>query len=186
MAEITVASGEVELAGEEHGEGTPVVLLHGLTATRGYVVMGSRALERSGHRVIAYDARGHGRSSPARERGEYDYVNLVRDLEVVLDAHEVQQAALAGVSMGAHTAAALALERPERVGALVLITPGHDPDRAGDPETAARYDALAEGLRRSGVEGFVAAYGDGGVPERWREPVLKALRQRLAEHEHPE
>jgi pimeloyl-ACP methyl ester carboxylesterase len=47
------------------GEGIPVVLLHGLTATHRYVVMGSRSLERSGHRVIAYDARGHGRSDPA-------------------------------------------------------------------------------------------------------------------------
>ncbi|MBV9309349.1 MAG: alpha/beta fold hydrolase, partial [Solirubrobacterales bacterium] len=55
----------VSLAGEEQGEGAPVILLHGLTATRRYVVMGSRALERSGFRVIAYDARGHGRSAPA-------------------------------------------------------------------------------------------------------------------------
>ena len=52
----------------EAGEGTPVVLLHGLTATNRYVVMGSKALERSGHRVIAYDARGHGRSDPAPSR----------------------------------------------------------------------------------------------------------------------
>ena len=53
------------LAGEEAGEGVPVVLLHGLTATRRYVVMGSRNLERGGHRVVMYDARGHGRSAPA-------------------------------------------------------------------------------------------------------------------------
>ena len=38
------------------------------SASRRYVVMGSRSLERSGHRVIAYDARGHGRSSPAAAR----------------------------------------------------------------------------------------------------------------------
>ena len=56
----------VLLAGEEAGRGSPVVLLHGLTATRRYVVMGSRALERDGHRVIAYDARAHGRSDGAR------------------------------------------------------------------------------------------------------------------------
>jgi pimeloyl-ACP methyl ester carboxylesterase len=62
MAEIVVRSDGVELAGDEGGEGPPVVLLHGLTATRRYVVMGSGALERGGHRVIAYDARGHGRS----------------------------------------------------------------------------------------------------------------------------
>ena len=65
MTEILVKPAGVELSGDETGEGVPVVLLHGLTATRRYVVMGSRALERSGHRVIAYDARGHGRSSPA-------------------------------------------------------------------------------------------------------------------------
>ena len=63
MADFTVERAGVTLAGEEAGEGIPVVLLHGLTATRRYVVMGSRALERSGHRVISYDARGHGQSS---------------------------------------------------------------------------------------------------------------------------
>jgi hypothetical protein len=35
------------------------------------------------------------------------------------------------------------------------------------------------------VEGFVAAYGEPGVPEPWKETVLKVLRQRLAAHEHP-
>jgi pimeloyl-ACP methyl ester carboxylesterase len=65
VSEFTVERAGVELAGEEAGDGIPVVLLHGLTATRRYVVMGSRALERSGHRVVSYDARGHGRSTPA-------------------------------------------------------------------------------------------------------------------------
>ena len=46
------------------GEGMPVVLLHGLTATHRYVVMGSETLERAGHDVVAYDARGHGASDP--------------------------------------------------------------------------------------------------------------------------
>ena len=68
MAEITVEGPGVTLEGDETGEGIPVVLLHGLTATRRYVVMGSRALERSGHRVIAYDARGHGRSVAGARR----------------------------------------------------------------------------------------------------------------------
>ena len=45
MAEIAVEAGGVTLAGEESGEGTDVVLLHGLTATRRYVVMGSRSLQ---------------------------------------------------------------------------------------------------------------------------------------------
>ena len=42
MADFTVERAGVTLAGEEAGEGIPVVLLHGLTANRRYVVMGSR------------------------------------------------------------------------------------------------------------------------------------------------
>src|ERR671939_1970529 len=101
MAEFTVDSDGVALAGEEAGEGMPVVLLHGLTATRRYVVMGSKALERGGHRVIAYDARGHGKSSPARNRAHYRHEDLGRDLEAVLDQLGVARAVLAGASMGA-------------------------------------------------------------------------------------
>ena len=93
----------MELAGEEAGDGIPVVLLHGLTATRRYVVMGSRALERSGHRVIAYDARGHGRSSPAPSPAAYAYEDLGEDLLAVLDDRGIERAVLAGASMGAHT-----------------------------------------------------------------------------------
>jgi pimeloyl-ACP methyl ester carboxylesterase len=79
----------VTLAGEAAGEGTPIVLLHGLTATRRYVVMGSRALERSGHRVVAYDARGHGASAPAPEPGAYGYDELAADLAAVRDGGRV-------------------------------------------------------------------------------------------------
>jgi 3-oxoadipate enol-lactonase len=168
---------------DETGEGVPVVLLHGLTATRRYVVMGSKALERSGHRVVAYDARGHGRSSPAPE---YGYDALAGDLAAVLDALGMERAVLAGASMGAHTITRLALDDPERVAAAVLITPAHDPDTADDASRLARWDALAAGLRSGGVEGFVAAYGDADVPEAWRETVLTVLRQRLSAHEHPE
>ena len=102
----------VMLAGEEAGEGPPIVLLHGLTATRRYVVMGSRLLERSGHRVIAYDARGHGRSGPAPDPTAYGYERLARDLEAVLDALAIPCAALAGASMGAHTDPALRSRSP--------------------------------------------------------------------------
>src|SRR5205085_11032339 len=45
---------------------------------------------------------------------------------------------------------------------------------------------LAAGLREGGVEGFVAAYGEPGVPDQWRETVLKVVRQRLSQHRHPE
>src|SRR5918996_5790417 len=102
----------VVLRGEEAGDGPPVVLLHGLSATRRNVVQGSRHLIKRGYRLIAYDARGHGASSPAQS---YDYADLVDDLEAVLAQLEIERPALVGSSMGAATAMAFALEHPERV-----------------------------------------------------------------------
>jgi pimeloyl-ACP methyl ester carboxylesterase len=146
--------------------------------------MGSRALERAGHRVVAYDARGHGASSPAPDPGAYRYEDLGADLVAVLDRLGVERAVLAGASMGAHTILWLALRAPERVGGLVVITPGYDPQASDD--RLARWDALADGLERDGIDGFLAAYGEPSVPERWRETVITVIRQRLALHEHPE
>jgi pimeloyl-ACP methyl ester carboxylesterase len=186
MAEIAIHNAGVELAGDDAGEGIPVVLLHGLTATRRYVVMGSRSLERSGHRVIAYDARGHGRSSPAPAQDAYTYDDLGSDLMAVLDDRGIERAVLAGASMGAHTLLWAALKAPERVAALVVITPAYDPATQLDDARLARWDALAEGLSRGGVEGFIAAQGRPDVPESWQETVVKVTRQRLSQHEHPE
>ena len=182
----TIERGGVSLALSEAGEGPPIVLLHGLTATRRYVVMGSRALERGGRRVIAYDARGHGSSSPPPDPTAYGYDELGTDLLAVLDELELERVVLAGASMGAHSALWLALKAPERVGGLVVITPGYDPEEAEDHKRLARWDALAQGLRDGGVEGFIAAYGEPRVAPAWRETVLKVIRQRMAQHEHPE
>ena len=175
-----------ELAIKVNGEGVPVLLAHGLTATRRYVVMGSTALERSGHRVISYDARGHGESEPAPDPAAYEYSELAGDMLAVLDATGTDRAVVAGASMGAHTAVRLALDHPERVAGLVLVTPAFDPDAAQDPETLAWWDGLAAGLRTGGVEGFMEAYGQPAVDARWRQAAETVMRQRLARHEHPE
>jgi pimeloyl-ACP methyl ester carboxylesterase len=182
---LRVERGSFALSGERAGKGPAVVLLHGLSATRRYVVMGSRALERSGLRVISYDARGHGRSGAPAER-DYSYERLAEDLAAVLDRAGIERALLAGASMGAHTALRFALEHPERVAALALITPAFDPDSPATGPELARWDALARGLREGGVEGFVRAYDLAAVPERWRDRTETVLRQRLAAHEHPE
>jgi len=176
----------VLLAGEQAGAGAAIVLLHGLTATRRYVVMGSRLLERAGLRVVAFDARGHGRSAPAQDPRDYGYARLAGDLLAILDSLEIERAVFAGASMGAHTLARFALEHPARVAALGLITPAYDPARqAGEPDRFAAWDALARGLREGGVEGFLAAYDFAAVPESWRATVEKVLRQRLSAHERP-
>lgn len=183
MSELVVHTDGVALSGEDSGEGSAVALLHGLTATRRYVTMGSRTLERAGHRVIAYDARGHGRSTPAPDRA-YAYDRLASDLRAVLDSIGVERAVLAGVSMGAHTAVRFALDSPERVAALVLITPAYEPSSLGSEQYLTRWDALARGLREEGVDGFVRANRLDTLPREWREIVDVALRQRMSGHEH--
>lgn len=171
----------MQLALDDDGTGTPVVLLHGLTATRRYVVMGSKALERSGHRVIAPDARGHGESTPG---DRYDYPTLAADVLELLDRLDVERAVFAGASMGAHTLTRLALDHPDRALGLVIVTPAYDPDRGVvDLE---RWDRLSAGLRTGGVEGFLAAYGRPPVPDAWQDTVQTVLRQRIGRHRHPE
>lgn len=186
MPDQTIPARDVTLAVSDDGSGLPVVLLHGLSASRRYVVMGSQALQRSGHRVVAYDARGHGASSPAPVPEAYGYEELTADLVAVLDELEIERAVLAGASMGAHTILRLALDRPERVAAIALITPGYDPVEIDDPERLARWDALSDALRHGGIDAFVAAFGVQRLPEAWRDTITTVVRQRMALHEHPE
>jgi pimeloyl-ACP methyl ester carboxylesterase len=183
MAEFEVERDGVTLRGDDTGEGTPVVLLHGLTASRRYVVMGSKALERSGHRVIGYDARGHGTSGRASDPADYTYAALAEDLLAVLDDRGIDRAVLAGASMGAHTALRTALAAPHRVAGIAVITPAYDEATFADPRSLARWDALSAGLRAGGIDGFVEAYGVEDVPEAWRGTIETVLRQRLATHD---
>jgi len=172
------------LSGDVSGEGAPIVLVHGLTATRRNVVQGSRHLLGRGRRLIGYDARGHGESAPAPHPGAYEYADLAGDLEAVLDGVGVDRAVVAGSSMGAATAVRFALGHPERVAALVLITPAYrEPGKLG-PEGLAHWDRLADALDAGDVEAFVEASGAGELPERWREPARLATRQRIERHRH--
>ena len=160
------------------GEGPPVVLLHGLSATRRNVVQGSRALVKRGYRLISYDARGHGASQPGPS---YEYPELVEDLEAVLEELELDTAALVGSSMGAATAMAFTLEHPERVPALVQITPAYTGyARTGDVD-GENWERLAEALE-DGIDRFLEVAQPGNLPERWREVAREATRQRMERH----
>jgi 3-oxoadipate enol-lactonase len=171
----------VRLTGERAGNGVPVILLHGLTATRRYVLMGSRYLARAGAELIAYDARGHGASTPAPSPSAYEYADLVQDLEAIVDGVG-GPVVLVGNSMGAATAAAYALAHPEDVAALVQVTPGFAGAGREDHEMG-DWHALADGLEQGGVDGFMAAFEPPRVP-KFRDAAIKFTRQRLERHEH--
>jgi pimeloyl-ACP methyl ester carboxylesterase len=178
--------GEPAIHGEATGEGTPIVLCHGITATRQSVVHGSRRLERAGHTVIAYDARGHGESDPAPAGVGYGYPELKGDLRTVIEGQAGGgRVVLAGHSMGAHTTVGFALEDPDRVAALVVIGPTYQ--GKVEPESLRYWDGLSAALDEGGVDGFVS-YIDRfqGIDSRWRESVLRFTRERMERHRHLE
>jgi 3-oxoadipate enol-lactonase len=126
---------------EDSGLGPPVVLLH-------ESVVDSRIWDpflphvEGRLRTIRYDQRGYGRSP--KWIGPYSPVD---DMVSVLDAAGVEQAALVGTSRGGRIAIQAALQRPERVSALVLAVSGlagHPVNVEVSPELEARWDAAEE------------------------------------------
>jgi 3-oxoadipate enol-lactonase len=176
------------LRGERAGEGPPVVLCHGITATRRYVLHGSRALERAGHAVVSYDARAHGESDPAPKGEGYGYPELVGDLESVVAATVGEERfVLAGHSMGSHTAVAYALRHPERLAGLVVIGPAYRGGGEIPQATLAFWDGLAAALETAGVDGFVDYIDlEQGIDPAWRDSVLRFTRERMLLHRHPD
>lgn len=106
---------------EERGAGEPIVLLHGMAGTSGdwrHVFDLDRLAQTV--RVIALDARGHGRST--NPSGEFTFGGCARDLLAVLDALGVGQTKAVGVSLGAKTLLHVATQAPARVTAMILAS----------------------------------------------------------------
>lgn len=181
--EFTAGDG-LDIRGERAGEGPAIVLCHGITATRRYVIHGSRTLERAGHRVVSYDARGHGESDPAPPGGGYRYPALLGDLESVVAA-EVGggRFTLAGHSMGAHTAVSYALAHRDRLEALIVIGPVYDGEIRS--QSLSYWDGLADALETGGIEGFVTYIDrEQEIDPAWRDSVLRFTRERMSAHRH--
>ena len=101
MSTITVGkenSTSIDLYYEDHGSGSPVVLIHGWPLSGASWEKQTTALLAAGHRVITYDRRGFGRSS--KTGAGYDYDTFAADLDHVLKTLNLEKVALVGFSMG--------------------------------------------------------------------------------------
>lgn len=101
MPFITVGSENstsIDLYYEDHGQGQPVVLIHGYPLDGHSWEKQSAALLKAGYRVITYDRRGFGQSS--QPTTGYDYDTFAADLKVVLDTLDLNNVVLVGFSMG--------------------------------------------------------------------------------------
>ena len=106
------------------------------------------------------------------------------DLEAVLEHLELERAALVGSSMGAATAMAFTLEHPERVPALVQITPAYTGyARTGDVD-GERLGSARRGARQGRRRVRRGGRSRSDIPDRWRAVAREATRQRMERHEH--
>jgi pimeloyl-ACP methyl ester carboxylesterase len=130
VRERRVSVGECTLNVAEAGSGPAVLLLHGFPDRWRLWRRQIPALVEAGYRVIAPDLRGFGESDRPVEVAHYRLSHLVGDVRGLLDACEVEQAAVVGHDWGAGLAWAVASFLGERVNALVPISVGHGLTRA--------------------------------------------------------
>lgn len=149
---IRVRNGNIELAVEVAGEGPPLLFAHGLSANRGVTLEELSPLA-GRFRVIAFDQRGHGQSTPIEDPGLYDPDAMAQDIEAILDHLRIESATVGGESMGAATALLFARARPERVETLLLVAPAFGAEPNSDRR---RLRGLADEIDREGFEGFLA------------------------------
>lgn len=107
---------DARLHWDERGEGTPLLLVMGHTYNSSMWYLAADELARD-HRVITFDNRGTGKSSPTRRLSVGD---MARDAFAVMDAAGVDSAHLYGVSMGGGIILEMARQQPERVRSLLL------------------------------------------------------------------
>lgn len=156
----------VNLYYEDHGQGRPVVLVHGWPLSGRSWEAQVAPLVEAGHRVVTYDRRGFGESDKPWEG--YDYYTLADDLDDLLTALELRDVALVGFSMrggevvryltrhgskGVVTRAVLAAAVPP-----YLHKTDNNPDGGLDDGTIASFRAGVTGDRLAFLDGFVEAF----------------------------
>ena len=119
LGRVRTSIGDVALL--KAGSGRPVVLLHGLGATKASFLPTVAALAGS-FRVIAIDLPGFG-DSVMPVGAPYDPPFFARSVAAVLDACEIERAHVVGNSMGGRVALEVGFEYPDRVGRLALLAP---------------------------------------------------------------
>jgi pimeloyl-ACP methyl ester carboxylesterase len=130
----------IDINYEVHGEGAPLVLAHGYTASLDMWREQAPAFS-ANHRLVIYDARGHGKSTAPADMSVYrlerDYVD---DQLALMDHLVIDRAYVGGLSMGGMIAQEFACQHPERVSALLLFDTGPGTSGPRDPALAARFE----------------------------------------------
>lgn len=103
---------------EEKGEGEALILLHGLTSNH-LMLKQEMKYFKDYFRVIAIDARGHGKSD---KPSTYTLDDHIKDTIALMDKLDIDQANLIGMSMGTYIAQGVAIKVPDRVKKMILVS----------------------------------------------------------------
>jgi pimeloyl-ACP methyl ester carboxylesterase len=188
MAERFIEANGVELCAEAFGDpgDPPVLLIGGMSGSMlWWDEEFCRMLADGGRHVIRYDHRDTGRSVAYEPgRPEYTSDDLVADAVGVLDAHGIASAHVVGVSMGGALAQLVALDFPDRVASLVLISTslavGDGRELPPPAQRLAGYEARVDWTDADSVVEYLVDYSrvlaGGG---RWfAEPAARDLARR--------
>lgn len=115
----TIRANNIDIYYETHGESMPVVLIAGLNSDH-TLFSGIIPVLAEKYQVVAFDNRGVGQSG--KPDIPYSIDMMADDTAGLLDALDIKQAHILGVSMGGRIAASLALRYPERVKSLILVS----------------------------------------------------------------
>lgn len=153
----------------EPGASPPLLALHGvLVGTSNWV---HQMLRLPQYRWIAPFFRGHGSSSPAGDHPEIE--QAADDAVAVLDREGVEQAIVLGNSLGGTIGLALALLRPERVRALLLVEPSAPallPDHGGDRLNIQAREAR-EAIAKADIDGALDSFLRSRLGDDWRRKI---------------
>ena len=158
---------------EEHGQGEPVLLIHGGFISDALSLVAREAALTERHRVIWYRRRGHGGSKS--QSGEFSIAEQARDAQALLAHLGVERAHVVGHSGGGVIAIELALQAPQLVRSLVVLEPAIFP-----PPLAKAFPAMIapamEAYRSGNIGAAVDLFMDMVAPEPdWRAELAKAL-----------
>ncbi len=202
LEHVTVRTGGHTLSTFLFGQGPPVVLLHGLGASKVSYLPLLPALARR-YRVVVPDLPGHGESS--KPRAAYTPAYFARAVLALMDQVGADRSALVGNSMGGRVALEVAAAAPARVSAMALLDPaaaglpfplyarilGMLPTGVGAVPVPLRKRAVVFGIRRlfadpgrlpraaylAGADEFIRIYRHG----RARVALLSAIRGLMAD-----
>jgi len=166
----------VDLAVTDTGSGPAFFWGHGFascTANEADMMLGwGRLAER--HRIVRWDARGHGQSTGTDVPGDYDWENLGRDVVALADELGIESFVVGGASMGAATALHAAVLAPDRVTGLVLaLPPTAWETRAAQGD---EYVSGADLVEREGPASYIERHKATPVP-----PILEPIAEAYLE-----